>query len=362
MLYLWLNPKTVPQPLERVRSTRALAQCPGAQRYIWRRKSAPRPVVMSPSVALVLLLVSSVLAQDSFLETARAACLRQGHLLPCAKYKIANFVHRIASSQRSLDLGPLRLVSIPGGNSTQDELMARAAEYAPREPELLRMFKYGVRQLDLFLNSHGLSLPLDSAGAGPYVVHDDGTRVNTVEARGIHSKKKLALLFPLLVILKFGIIKAILVPILLGVLFIKKMIILGVMALPSILSVIKACKIVPPYHTAYHSAVYQPVEEYGHDVTSYGGQGYGYGSYGGYESGSYGKDWGANQRKTRERQSGSGSRQRQPPSHRPAHHNGQTDEHQSSPNSDATGRRCHQEIHHSHSDASALHHTQAEGM
>lgn len=106
--------------------------------------------------------------------------------------------------------------------------------------------------------------------------------------RGVHSKKKMHLFLPMLVMLKFGIIKALLIPILLGIVFIKKVIVLGVMVLPSILSMLKACKIVPPsfHHTPYHSEGFSAG---GGDFASYGSQ-----------ADSYGKDWqGANQRRTR---------------------------------------------------------------
>jgi hypothetical protein len=58
-------------------------------------------------------------------------------------------------------------------------------------------------------------------------------------AEGRGKKKKVALLLPLLLFLK---LKALLVPILIGVLFIKKLLILGAIVLPSLLSFIKLCK------------------------------------------------------------------------------------------------------------------------
>lgn len=111
----------------------------------------------------------------------------------------------------------------------------------------------------------------------------------------MQTKKKLALVFPLLTLFKVGIIKALLVPILLSVLFIKKVLLVALLVLPSVLSTLKACKIMAPYH---HGALYPPVmgvtgTGYGSDLTSYAGQN----SYGTYDS--YSKDWNANQRRTR---------------------------------------------------------------
>jgi hypothetical protein len=61
-------------------------------------------------------------------------------------------------------------------------------------------------------------------------------------AEGRGKKKKLALLLPLLFFFK---LKALLIPILLGVLFIKKLLILGAIVFPSLLSLVKLCK---PHH------------------------------------------------------------------------------------------------------------------
>lgn len=103
----------------------------------------------------------------------------------------------------------------------------------------------------------------------------------------------------MMVLLKFGVVKALLIPILLGVLFIKKMIVLGVMALPSVLSMLKACKIVPPYHPhSYHSEVYQPVMGVTGTDYSYNPGFSSYGTQNSYDT--YGKDWNsASQRRTR---------------------------------------------------------------
>lgn len=65
------------------------------------------------------------------------------------------------------------------------------------------------------------------------------------------------------------------------------------MVMPSILSTLKACKIISPFHHHdYHSSFYPVtgVSGTGSDLASYAGQG-------SYDS--YSKDWSANQRRTR---------------------------------------------------------------
>lgn len=67
-------------------------------------------------------------------------------------------------------------------------------------------------------------------------------------AEGRGKKKKLALVLPLILFLK---LKMLLVPILLSVLFIKKLLILGAVLLPSLMSLVKLCK--PPPHAHGYS-------------------------------------------------------------------------------------------------------------
>lgn len=66
--------------------------------------------------------------------------------------------------------------------------------------------------------------------------------VYQIAGRGKHPHKKYALLFPLLATFKFLFIKALLVPILIAVMLIKKMIVLAVMALPTVWTMLRFCR------------------------------------------------------------------------------------------------------------------------
>ncbi|XP_046667114.1 uncharacterized protein LOC124358906 isoform X2 [Homalodisca vitripennis] len=225
---------------------------------------------MSRVLCVVLALLgaaASVRAQDSFLEAARASCLRSGGILDCVKYKVANLVHRIASTQRSLDLGPMRLVSIPKANTSEESMfLSRAATYKAAEPEVTQMFKYGLRQVEVFLSSHGLSLPLGGLGVGgPSLVYDDGSNTIGDERAEVQGRSRnLHLIVPLMIMVKLMSIKALLIPTLLGVAAIKKFIILTVMALPSIMHKLKVCKIVPHlvHYTPHHSHSHEFHDDY----------------------------------------------------------------------------------------------------
>lgn len=101
------------------------------------------------------------------------------------------------------------------------------------------------------------------------------------EARG--KKKKLAILLPLLSLFALFKLKLLLVPILLTVLFVKKILVLAALFLPTILSTLKVCKVPQvPAHNQWSAG------EVASDYANYGG----YAAYGG-ANGAHSKDWGA---------------------------------------------------------------------
>lgn len=105
----------------------------------------------------------------------------------------------------------------------------------------------------------------------------DRSSSNESRGRGIHKKKKLQLLFPLLVMLKLFKVKVLLVIILFGVLFIKKAIIGAGLVIPSLLNSLKMCKQMPIHglHVDHgFSADY--AGEYGGYSTGYNVAGGGY--------------------------------------------------------------------------------------
>lgn len=66
--------------------------------------------------------------------------------------------------------------------------------------------------------------------------------VYLIAGRAKHPYKKFALLFPLMATFKFLVIKSLLVPILVAVMIIKKMLVLAVMALPTVLTMLRFCR------------------------------------------------------------------------------------------------------------------------
>ncbi|PNF33308.1 hypothetical protein B7P43_G07743 [Cryptotermes secundus] len=163
----------------------------------------------------------------------------------------------------------IRLVSIPENTAASKEYVKTLfPDSQPRssDSELEGLYKFTLREAENFLRTHALALRIPTgsatsrdidAGQNPRIVDEDHPEKDlqddnaTTEGRG--KKKKVALLLPLLLFLK---LKALLVPILLGVLFIKKLLILAAILLPSLLSFIKLCK--PSHGHSYSGWISAP--------------------------------------------------------------------------------------------------------
>lgn len=109
------------------------------------------------------------------------------------------------------------------------------------------------------------------------------------DGKGHHSrgkKKKLSILLPLLSLFGLMKIKLLLVPILLTVLFIKKIIVLAALFLPTILSTLKICKMMNP-------AQHPHAQFSGAEVNADYSGGYAHSNYAQTANAGYGKDWAA---------------------------------------------------------------------
>jgi hypothetical protein len=85
-------------------------------------------------------------------------------------------------------------------------------------------------------------------------------------------KKNLMFLLPLI---SFFHLKALLVPTMLGVLFIKKILVLAIIFMPSLLSLVKLCKPFHHHHTTW-TAEYEPdIEHHSEHSPHYYGKEYG---------------------------------------------------------------------------------------
>ncbi|KAF4528605.1 hypothetical protein B566_EDAN009209 [Ephemera danica] len=246
--------------------------------------------------ALLLLLVATnsiVLASqvtsvtgDLYIDEAYNGCQTKD-TFSCAKYRALTYIHKLAlghvSTGRGFNQLPMlenvRLIRLPETNKAQEEVY-ELFDAVPRssDSELMKFYRFGLREVERFARTYAVAVavPESQTGLVPrFITEDDLQQGRALEDESRGKKKKLQLLLPLLILFKFFKLKVLLIPILLGVLAIKKILILAAIFLPSILSVLKFCKQQPLYHE-YSAA---PAYDYG--VTGYAAPG---------SSGSYGKE------------------------------------------------------------------------
>ncbi|XP_059468632.1 uncharacterized protein LOC132192612 [Neocloeon triangulifer] len=247
-------------------------------------------------IALLLAFGLSVVAavaadhRDAYLEDARIACERKD-AIACAKHRALSYLDAVAAGQVSsarafnsmfspLSAAGVRLVKVPseGAEDAPFELFDDV-EQRSDDSEVAKLWKFGLRQVERFARKYAVAVavPETNAGLVPRVIsEDDVNAIESGESRG--KKKKLQLLLPLLILFKFFKLKVLLIPILLGVLAIKKILLLAAVFLPSIVGLLKFCKQQPFYHEYSAPAAY----DYG--VTSYAAGG------GASSASTYGKD------------------------------------------------------------------------
>ncbi|KAI5714693.1 hypothetical protein M8J77_003877 [Diaphorina citri] len=105
-------------------------------------------------------------------------------------------------------------------------------------------------RLNDIVSTYGITIPIpDWSDSLPAIIpleerERGGVKDQSMSRRRTHkhNSKKYMALFPLVAVLKFMVIKALLVPLLISVLIIKKIIILGVIALPYVFSLLRICR------------------------------------------------------------------------------------------------------------------------
>ncbi|VVC31873.1 Protein of unknown function DUF1676 [Cinara cedri] len=149
--------------------------------------------------------------------------------------------------------GTMRLIELKFDNSTVQIDQRYKIDESRSSNSFWDQLVNGFKKLTNYGTDHGILVTLPQQGSKSFppisVIEEDQVFQVVNEMFYIiagrarkHPTKKFALLFPLLATFKFLIIKALLVPILIAVLIIKKILVLGVMALPAVLTMLRFCR------------------------------------------------------------------------------------------------------------------------
>ncbi|XP_011154924.1 uncharacterized protein LOC105192457 [Harpegnathos saltator] len=235
----------------------------------WPRETGCPPATRLSSCWLFLLLLivashSSALdnATDPFVQKCQMECSLLRDFVSCSKYKVARWLNTLVK-EKEFSYGPFRVIRIPSMHkqSFLPNLPPRSRAFRGSVTEALNFIRNSVEDL---LTKRAIAYTIDNSppfargySSGLMVMDDDEIkRLQDREEEGdwrIFKKKKKSIILPILILLNLIKLKLLLLPIFLGVHFIKKLLVLGSLILPSVLAHLKVCKV---QHNAHHTHPY----------------------------------------------------------------------------------------------------------
>ncbi|XP_069679288.1 uncharacterized protein [Periplaneta americana] len=216
---------------------------------------------------------------DTYLDGAYKDCLIAKDMTTCIKYRALRYVHEMTSpfeeSGRRGIMGhseyrigeSLKLVALPPHSISEfEQPLFSESKSRSSDSEFMKLFRFTLREVERFVRSYALTINVPmamSSGrsaddvATPRFIDSDFFSGTLKEVASRDKKKTLMFLLPLI---SFFHLKALLVPILLAVLFIKKLLVLGVVFLPSLLSLVKWCKPMHHHHVPWYPEPEPPID------------------------------------------------------------------------------------------------------
>ncbi|XP_014475661.1 PREDICTED: uncharacterized protein LOC106744983 [Dinoponera quadriceps] len=194
---------------------------------------------------------------DPFVQKCQMECSVRRDFATCGKYKVAKWLNTLVREEFSY--GPFRVIRIPSMHK-QSFLpnLPRSRAFKSGITEVLNFIRDSVEDL---LTKRAIVYTIDNNSAtgrdfsSSLMIADDDdiNKLQNKEDEGnwrIFKKKKTSIILPVLILLNLLKLKLLLLPIFLGVHFIKKLLVLGSLILPSVLAHLKVCKVhhVHPYH------------------------------------------------------------------------------------------------------------------
>ncbi|XP_033209650.1 uncharacterized protein LOC117168256 [Belonocnema kinseyi] len=213
-------------------------------------------------------------SSSNFVERCRRDCAIQRDAVICGRYRVVRWLQD--AKEKEFSYGPFKLVRLP---SLEDNSMfPKLPKVNETNNSLVATLSFVRDAAEDMLTKRALVYTVEpttgarSLSSGPIVVDEDEFSKMKLQKEGTKRlfKKKKMLLFPILILLKLLKLKLLILPIFLGVHFIKKMLVIGTLLIPSILSHLKICKVAPHYPApqAWATAAEAPVDYptgYGHD-------------------------------------------------------------------------------------------------
>ncbi|XP_046818227.1 uncharacterized protein LOC124423903 isoform X2 [Vespa crabro] len=192
----------------------------------------------------------------STLSRCRLDCSLQRDFASCGKYKVARWLNELVK-EKEFTYGPFRIIRI--SSMQQESLLPKLPRSRAFKRNIFDTLDFLRENINDLLTKRVVVYTIEnptngrSFTSGPMIMDEDELQEiqGKKEAEGDWRifKKKKSLILPLLILLNLFKLKLLLLPIFLGVHFIKKLLVLGSLIAPSILAHLKVCKV--PTHPVY---------------------------------------------------------------------------------------------------------------
>lgn len=213
-------------------------------------------------------------SSNVFVEKCRRDCAIQKDAVVCGRYRVVRWLQDV--KEKEFNYGPFSVIKVPSLN--RETIFPRLPRINDTRSGLIDTLSFVRDAAEDMLTKRAVVYTIEySPGArsltsGPIVLDDDEFKKISLSKRGeerIFHKKKKHIILPILILLNLIKLKLLLLPVFLGVHFIKKILVIGSLLLPSILSHLKICKVPHyPVHQAWATAAEAPVDYptgYGHE-------------------------------------------------------------------------------------------------
>ncbi|TGZ33759.1 uncharacterized protein [Temnothorax longispinosus] len=196
---------------------------------------------------------------DLFVQKCQTECNLKKDTTTCGKYKVVKWLNTIVR-EKEFSYGPFQIIRIPSiYKQSFLPYLPRSRAFKSGITEALNFVRDSVEDLltkrAIVYTVHNSAVTRDFSSNLMFVDEDELERLkDSKEQEGDWRifKKKKSIIVPILILLNVIKIKLLLLPIFLGVHFIKKLLVLGSLILPSILAHLKICKVQHSHH-AHHS-------------------------------------------------------------------------------------------------------------
>ncbi|CAH2097099.1 unnamed protein product [Euphydryas editha] len=193
-------------------------------------------------LTILTLLQNSKCTENSYMRYVKDGCLIKGEAMSCVKYKALKIAKKTffgdfnnnetITANSMISFVPLDEETVKN-LTVNEEVDVLANEPRSFLSEWTEIAKYFVSLVKDFFKMKGLRVNLPE---GARTIEDQ----DVDGGRG--KRKRLAIMIPFLNLLATLKVKMLLIPILLGVMLIKKLLLVAAFLLPSLLSTLKACK------------------------------------------------------------------------------------------------------------------------